>query len=160
MTDLNVMQPIRLGNSAKATAFQNVTSGDTLLGSNSGLSHSNGLDKNLNLERKANEVTSTSENRTDVEDLQAIDNKDIDRLAEEINVQLEQINSYLRFEKDEDSERMVIFIKDSGTDEVIRQIPSQEFLRISKNITNFLEMRQQSLESTAPPVGLITDLEV
>ncbi|MEA1988107.1 MAG: flagellar protein FlaG, partial [Pseudomonadota bacterium] len=64
--------------------------------------------------------------------------------------------NYLRFEKDDSSEKMVIFIKNSETDEVIRQIPSQEFLTISKNITNYLEMRQQLSETVVTPPGLLT----
>ncbi|MDG6777624.1 flagellar protein FlaG [Thiomicrorhabdus sp. zzn3] len=81
----------------------------------------------------------------------------MENLLENLNQQLEKLNNYLRFEKDEESDRMVIFIKNSETGEVIRQIPSEEFLAISKNIKQFLEMRQQPLEQMATPVGLITD---
>lgn len=81
----------------------------------------------------------------------------MENLLENLNQQLEKFNNYLRFEKDEGSDRMVIFIKNGETGEVIRQIPSEEFLAISKNIKQFLEMRQQPLEQMAMPVGLITD---
>ena len=81
----------------------------------------------------------------------------LDELMKNLNSQMEVMRNYLRFEKDEDSERMVIFIKDSETDEVIRQIPSQEFLDISNNISKYLEMRQQLSETMAIPTGLITD---
>jgi flagellar protein FlaG len=77
-------------------------------------------------------------------------------LMEDLNIQLEQLQNYLKFEKDESSEKVVIFIKNSETDEVIRQIPSQEFLTISKNISNFIEMRQQLSNEIVTPPGLIT----
>jgi len=85
-----------------------------------------------------------------------IKQSDISSLMKDLNVQLEQLQNYLRFEQDEDSDSMVIFIKNSETDEVIRQIPSQEFMTISKNITNYLEMRQQLSETIELPPGLIT----
>ncbi|MEA3406323.1 MAG: flagellar protein FlaG [Pseudomonadota bacterium] len=85
-----------------------------------------------------------------------IQSEDLDSLMKNLNRQLEALQNYLRFEKDEDSDRMVIFIKNSETDEVIRQIPSQEFLTISKNITNYLDMRQQLSETIDFPLGMIT----
>ncbi len=88
--------------------------------------------------------------------------EDIESLTEtlsNLNSQLEKVRNYLRFEKDEDSERMVIFIRNSETGEVIRQIPSQEFLDISNNISKYLEMRQELSEKMALPPGLITDIQ-
>lgn len=79
------------------------------------------------------------------------------RQMEDLNSQLQQLRNYLRFEKDENTEKMVIFIKNSETDEIIRQIPSEEFLAISKNITQFLEMRQELSEKVVMPKGLLTN---
>lgn len=81
----------------------------------------------------------------------------VDGLVAQLNQQLEKLQNYLRFEKDEEADRMVLLIKNAETGEVIRQIPSQEFLAISKNISRYLEMRQQSPESVAMPTGLITN---
>lgn len=81
----------------------------------------------------------------------------VDGLIEQLNQQLEKLQNYLRFEKDEEADRMVLLIKNVETGEVIRQIPSQEFLAISKNISRYLEMRQQSPQSVAMPTGLITN---
>lgn len=83
--------------------------------------------------------------------------KDLDRKMEDLNQQLQVLKNYLRFEKDEDTQKMVVFIKNSETDELIRQIPSEEFLTISKNISDFLEMRQALGERLEMPKGLLTD---
>lgn len=82
--------------------------------------------------------------------------KNLTQLMDELNIQLEKVNSSLRFERDNESEKMVIKIKNPETGEVIRQIPSQEFLAISNNITQFLEM-QQLPEKGAMPTGLFTN---
>lgn len=84
-----------------------------------------------------------------------ISTESVENTLDELNMQLEKLQNYLRFEQDKDTDKVVIFIKNRETDEVIRQIPSQEFLKISKNITKFLEMQQLSNEA-APPPGLIT----
>jgi len=96
-------------------------------------------------------------NRLESQEAQGqIKQSDITNLMNDLNGQLEQLQNYLRFEQDEDSDKMLIFIKNSDTDEVIRQIPSQEFMTISKNITNYLEMRQQLSDSIDIPTGLLT----
>jgi flagellar protein FlaG len=75
----------------------------------------------------------------------------------DLNVQLQQLQKYFKFERDADSGRMIIFIQDSETDELIRQIPTQYFLTISKNITQYLEMHQQLSANSSPPVGIFTN---
>lgn len=40
----------------------------------------------------------------------------------------------VRFEKDTSSEQLVVKIVDQNTDEVIRQIPPEELLKLSKNL--------------------------
>lgn len=94
-------------------------------------------------------------NRTEV----VLDPKTVEKTLSDLNQQMEVMNNYLRFEKDEDTNKMVIFIRDTETDEVIRQIPSDEFLAISKNISKYLEMRQQLSETVAVTPGLITDIK-
>ena len=96
-------------------------------------------------------------NRLESQEAQGqIEQADVTSLMKDLNGQLEKLQNYLRFEQDVDSERMLIYIKNSETDEVIRQIPSQEFMTISKNITDYLEMRQQLSDTMVTPPGLIT----
>ncbi|BCN92980.1 flagellin [Thiomicrorhabdus immobilis] len=86
-----------------------------------------------------------------------IDAVELDKQMNDLNAQLQKLQNYLKFERDEDSDRMVIFIKDRESDEVIRQIPSQEFLAISKSIGQYLEMSKQVSEKILPPIGLLTN---
>ena len=86
-----------------------------------------------------------------------IDAAELDKQMNDLNAQLQKLQNYLKFERDEDSERMVIFIRDSETDEVIRQIPTQEFLAISKSIGQYLEMSKQVSEKISPPIGMFTN---
>jgi flagellar protein FlaG len=52
----------------------------------------------------------------------------------------------LVFSIDKDSERLVVKVVDSETQEVIRQIPSEEMLRIAKNLdaADSLMLREQA----------------
>ncbi len=86
-----------------------------------------------------------------------LDSAEVDLLMQNLNTELKQLQNYMKFERDRDSQNIVVFIKDSKTDEVIRQVPTEEFLAISKNITQYLEMRQQRFEKISPPVGLLTN---
>ena len=86
-----------------------------------------------------------------------LDSAELDTLMQNLNTELKQLQNYMKFERDRDSQSMVVFIKDSKTDELIRQIPTEEFLAISKNISQYLEMRQQVFEKLSPPVGLLTN---
>ena len=82
----------------------------------------------------------------------------MDKLLSDVNNQLQSFNSYLKLEKDEDTQKTVFFIKNTETNETLRQFPSEELLAMSKNITEYLEMAKNS-ESTGKnpsPVGLIT----
>lgn len=90
-------------------------------------------------------------------DNENVSTEQLDQLMENMNVKFEQLENYLRFEKDEDTEKMVIFIKNSETGEVIRQIPSKEFIAISKHISEYLEMQQQLSEKIVMPPGLLTN---
>lgn len=86
-----------------------------------------------------------------------LETTELDTVMSNLNVQLQQLQNYLKFERDESSDKMVIFIKDSETNEILRQIPTAEFLAISKSMGQYIEMRQQSSTKITPPVGLITN---
>lgn len=79
------------------------------------------------------------------------------QMMDELNSQMEESQSYLRFERADNSDQIVITIKDSTTEEVIRQIPSKEFIAISQNITQFLEMQHKLSNKMAMPTGLFAN---
>lgn len=100
-------------------------------------------------------VSQISDKKTDV-----VTNKgEVDKTLQNINDQLENLQSLLTFEKDEESEKMIFFIKNSETGEVIRQVPSKEFMDISRNISQYLDMLKNTEGSAKQPapVGLITN---
>ena len=144
MTNINVMQPNSL---SSLTASKPVGSSVS--------NEPNQLDESKvsqSIERTKEDIrqVKTEETHGQIEQVQ------LDTLMEKLNVELEKLQNYLRFERDESSDKMVIFVKNSETDEVIRQIPTQEFMTISKNISSYLEMRQQPFQTVATPLGLIT----
>lgn len=59
----------------------------------------------------------------------------------------------LSFTMDEDSGRSVVTVKDKNTDQVIRQIPSEELLKVSQDIKKLQDEMGQSL-------GLLIDRRV
>lgn len=91
---------------------------------------------------------------------QQIESKEkVDEVLAGLNSQLDSLQSFLKFEKDEDNQKMIFFIKNSETGETIRQIPNKDLLDISKNISNYLEMAQQAgMDGKKPSaVGLLTN---
>ncbi|HIE03824.1 MAG TPA: flagellar protein FlaG [Candidatus Latescibacteria bacterium] len=63
---------------------------------------------------------------------------DLERIGEELNRYMRMFNTYLAFEIDRPSNRIIIKIIDTETKEVIRQIPPEEMLRIMHNIDELL----------------------
>jgi len=82
---------------------------------------------------------------------------DLDDRIIRLNDSLKISQSYLKFERDEDAEKMVVFIKNGDTDEVIRQVPSEEFLAISKNIQKYLEQVNRASSTQPSATGMITN---
>lgn len=105
---------------------------------------------------RAEATVSKTEQASSTRATQSVENQaELDNLVENLNRQLEKLQNYLRFERDDESQRMVVFIKDSATDEIIRQVPAQEILEISKNITQFLEAQQNLSQDNANSSSLV-----
>ncbi|HYL17874.1 MAG TPA: flagellar protein FlaG [Burkholderiales bacterium] len=60
--------------------------------------------------------------------------QEVQRATDAINKALEQSDQSLRFSVDHDTGITVVKVVDSNTDEVIRQIPSDEVIAISRSI--------------------------
>ncbi|WP_425642702.1 flagellar protein FlaG [Marinomonas gallaica] len=65
------------------------------------------------------EVTQESTNEANVED---------------VNIKMRQLSVGLSFEKSEDGEESVVKVIDQDTGELVRQIPSEEFIEMSKRL--------------------------
>ena len=63
--------------------------------------------------------------------------KEIDTAVENVNDFFQTVNRTLEFKLDEDSETMVVQVTDSETKEVVRQIPSEEFLQLAQRLEEF-----------------------
>ena len=61
----------------------------------------------------------------------------------ELNQNVQAVNRSLEFRVDEASGRTVITVRDRKTDEVIRQIPSDQFLEISARLQELQDSRQE-----------------
>lgn len=61
-----------------------------------------------------------------------------------VNQELQKQGMVLDYSKDEKTDRMIIQLRDSKTNEVIKQIPSKEILQIADNIDKFLSNYNKS----------------
>jgi len=145
MNEITSIQPSNLAKLSYGKPEKTITSGDFEKVSNQGVS-----------QEIANEKTDLSKLKDQEVDGQ-IDVAELDSQMASLNSQLQKLQNYLKFERDEDSNRMVIFIKDSETDEIIRQIPTEDFLNISKSITQYLDVNKQVSNKVSPPIGMFTN---
>ena len=65
-----------------------------------------------------------------------VERQDLERLAESISRFVKSLNRDLSFSVHEASGHTVVTVLDGETKEVIRQIPSEEFLRMSEALAN------------------------
>lgn len=69
-------------------------------------------------------------------------------LANELSKQVQFIQRDLRFTVDEHSGKTVIVVKDSQTDEVVREIPSEKLRQLAQNLRILRELQEQLDGST------------
>ncbi|BCZ19138.1 hypothetical protein NHP190012_07800 [Helicobacter sp. NHP19-012] len=64
--------------------------------------------------------------------------QDLQKLAKELNEKMKQIESQLTFSYNEVLHSLVVMIKDSNGDRIIREIPSQEAIRLTEKMRDIL----------------------
>src|SRR5690606_15386197 len=64
----------------------------------------------------------------------AVQPSPLDKALESVNHSLEAWSTGMRFEMDEDAQRLVVSIIDSTTGEVLRTVPSDAVLRVARMI--------------------------
>ncbi|MDY0135846.1 MAG: flagellar protein FlaG [Thiomicrospira sp.] len=78
-----------------------------------------------------------------------------------LNQQVARFDTSLKFEQDTESGEPVLLIKNVQTEEVIRQIPSEMTLKITKQISDFLSSAYSNPADKSIPnsllLGLFTD---
>ncbi len=60
--------------------------------------------------------------------------EDVKHAARQLETYLHGMNRYLEFRVDQESGRTVVTVKDKTTGETIRQIPSEEIMRLAHNL--------------------------
>lgn len=60
--------------------------------------------------------------------------EEIEAVASEVQIFLKKLNTELRFEVDSESREVIVKIVDPDSDEVIRQIPSEELVAIRERM--------------------------
>ena len=73
------------------------------------------------------------------EEAQEVSAEKAKEVVEQLNSHAQSINRNLQFSVDDDSGRTVIKVINSDTAELVRQIPSEEVLRLSETIRESLE---------------------
>lgn len=59
---------------------------------------------------------------------------EVKQAARQLETFMESMNRYLEFRVDQDSGRTIVTVKDKSTGETVRQIPSEEVLRLAHNL--------------------------
>lgn len=78
-----------------------------------------------------------SSQQADVTKKQPVDEKALNSAVDHLNDTAKLFNTQLQFTVDKATGRHVVKVTDSATNEVIRQIPSEDVLRLSKAIDDF-----------------------
>jgi len=153
MAVVNVMQPV---------SMDKLTSNET---------HGAARSEDSKVAKVSTEVVPASKVKMDQPDVQkqdtllkseygsSITNQMVDDAIVSANESLETVQPSLQFERDQETDKVVIYMKNRETGEVLRQIPTNEFLQIAKNIDEYLKQVNESLDgsSVTMPVGTITN---
>lgn len=75
--------------------------------------------------------------QTDAANRQKVDEKVLGSAVDKLNDTAKLFNTELQFSIDPSTGRRVVKVTDSSTNEVIRQIPAEDVLRLSKAIDDF-----------------------
>ncbi|NLK85484.1 MAG: flagellar protein FlaG [Aeromonadales bacterium] len=70
-----------------------------------------------------------------------------EKLAKELMNDLNRQNIGLAFSFDDDTEDTIIKVTDLNTEKLVRQIPSEDFLELSKRLKEFQENNKSAVES-------------
>ena len=86
-------------------------------------------------------------------DVKEMPREELDDTISQLNDSLQNVQRNLEFSVDKDAGRIVINVKDKETDEVVRQIPSEEVLELAKNLHAASERFNERSESRSQPVA-------
>ena len=73
-----------------------------------------------------------------------VSEKDIDTAVTDLNSSIQSVQRNLKFSVDKELDKIVINVTDKKTEEVVRQIPSEDFLELARNLQDMVESRDSS----------------
>lgn len=79
--------------------------------------------------------------------------EELDETISQLNDSLQNVQRNLEFSVDKDVGKIVINVKDKETDEVVRQIPSEEVLELAKNLHAVSERLNERSDSDSQPTA-------
>lgn len=88
---------------------------------------------------------STKQTLTDA--IKEMPREELDKTISQLNDSLQNVQRNLEFSIDSDVGKIVINVRDKETDEVVRQIPSEEVLQLAKNLHAASERFNKSMNS-------------
>jgi uncharacterized FlaG/YvyC family protein len=88
-----------------------------------------------------------------------LSNEDMEALVDNINNMLENLDNFMRFQKDELTGRNIYSLVDGDSNEVIKQFPSEEFLDVSRRLVEYLEAELSKSASLDSKTGnIVSDI--
>lgn len=90
---------------------------------------------------------------------ESLSNEDMEALVDSINNMLENLDNFMRFQKDELTGRHIYSLVDGDSNEVIKQFPSEEFLDVSRRLVEYLEAERSKEASQDSKTGnIVSDI--
>lgn len=96
------------------------------------------LKRPVELEHAAKSVRTAKEAEPQQKDDRKAGAQEVEAIASEVQIYLKRLNTELRFEVDSESREVIVKIVDPDSDEVIRQIPSEELLAIRSRMEDLV----------------------
>ncbi|MFK5892966.1 MAG: flagellar protein FlaG [Pseudomonadota bacterium] len=78
----------------------------------------------------------------------SVSGSEIDEAVTELNSSIQTIQRNLQFSVDKDLDKIVINVTDKQTEEIIRQIPSEDFLELARNLQDMMENRENNSKNS------------
>lgn len=79
--------------------------------------------------------------------------QEVKKVVSELNSSIQSAQRNLQFSMDKDLGKIVIQVKDKQTDEVVRQIPSEEFMDLARNLQSIVDAKQSGTSAQSKIEG-------
>lgn len=99
---------------------------------------SNNSQANLKLQQPQTQIDNNQEQLNQKEEIKNLDEKQLKELMDNLKQKFEYYSKYLKIEIDKDLNKPIVKIIDQKTNEVIKQIPPEEILKIMKKIEEMI----------------------